>query len=192
MSRLKRAWKIGDEVTTTFSGKETKHKVIGTKRGDICESGLMILVSPPVPKSGAKSWIDANWFEPSNDYYGERNGRTERPDWQDADESEIGRRRRDCFHHERRQAVQALPLAGLLRICDGRGHHWRPRGFGGRADPSGRGSHQRQKPGRRDEGIPRQLHLDVLQVRHAQGLRGHSWYGESNGYYSESVDFEEA
>ena len=66
MSRLKQAWEVGNMVTTDFSGEKTVHKVTATKQGQ-CESGLLVQVTPCVPKShGITAWLDANWFEPYN------------------------------------------------------------------------------------------------------------------------------
>ena len=67
MAKLIKAWAIGDKVATVFSGDETRHTITDTKRGQ-SESGLLVQVEPKVPKTsdGIRTWIEANWFYPSN------------------------------------------------------------------------------------------------------------------------------
>jgi hypothetical protein len=55
---------IGDRVQTNFSGWITDHVVVALRGGTISQSGVMVQVHPPVPKSGgASAWIDVGWFK---------------------------------------------------------------------------------------------------------------------------------
>jgi hypothetical protein len=59
----KELMRIGDKVQTDFSGKITDHVVVATRATRSCQSGLMVQVKPPIPKSGGgDAWIDAGWF----------------------------------------------------------------------------------------------------------------------------------
>lgn len=51
---------VGDTVTTDFSGKVTEHKITDRCRLQT-QTGIGVLVSPPVPKSSG-DWMDAHWF----------------------------------------------------------------------------------------------------------------------------------
>lgn len=64
MSRLRKAWKIGDKVITDYSGKETMHVIAEVSRNHPCESGMVVRLKPAVPKAGGiGAWLDANWFK---------------------------------------------------------------------------------------------------------------------------------
>jgi hypothetical protein len=54
---------VGMKVKTDFSGKITHHTIVEIDRTRQSQSGVMFTVQPPVPKSGGKAWIDADWFE---------------------------------------------------------------------------------------------------------------------------------
>lgn len=52
---------IGDIVYTDYSGKKTKHTVKDIVKSPACQSGVMLQVTPNVPKSG-DAWVDSDWF----------------------------------------------------------------------------------------------------------------------------------
>lgn len=57
-------WLVGTKVKTDFSGPRTEHVVTDLRSASGCQSGLMVTVHPPVPKSGgAGAWLDVGWFE---------------------------------------------------------------------------------------------------------------------------------
>jgi hypothetical protein len=61
-----RAAAVGDLVTTDFSGQVTTHRVTDRTTGTRSQSGIMLQVDPPVPKSsGRYAWIVADWFTPA-------------------------------------------------------------------------------------------------------------------------------
>lgn len=65
MSNAGRTLQVGDPCQIDFmlSGKPTSHTVIARKESTNCQSGVLFLVLPDVPKSSG-AWIDADWFEP--------------------------------------------------------------------------------------------------------------------------------
>lgn len=62
MGKLSRQAQVGDKVSTDFSGKITEHRITERWEAHGCQSGILFLVEPVVPKSSG-CWIDADWFE---------------------------------------------------------------------------------------------------------------------------------
>lgn len=63
IDNLHKEWRPGDNVKTKYSGSETSHTITEIWYSKGCESGLLVRVTPAVPKSGGiESWLDANWF----------------------------------------------------------------------------------------------------------------------------------
>ena len=56
-----RKLKIGDRVATNYSGFVTMHTVTERQEKASCGSGVLLMVSPVVQKSGG-GWMDAAWF----------------------------------------------------------------------------------------------------------------------------------
>lgn len=57
-------FKIGDVVSTDFSGKVTRHKITEIKYGQISQTKICFKVLPAVPgSSGLNALIDSAWFE---------------------------------------------------------------------------------------------------------------------------------
>jgi hypothetical protein len=65
-----RAAQVGDTVTTDYTGRVTRHKIVARcddRSHGHSQSGIMFQVDPPVPKSGgARAWLDADWFHPTD------------------------------------------------------------------------------------------------------------------------------
>ena len=62
MSFASRKCRVGDKVTTDYTGKITEHQITERLESRGSQSGVMFKVRPMVPKS-AGDWIDADWFE---------------------------------------------------------------------------------------------------------------------------------
>lgn len=63
MSAESRRLKIGDKVSTDFSGRFTVHEITEIKNGWLnSTSGIGFKVKPLVPRSTG-DFIDADWFE---------------------------------------------------------------------------------------------------------------------------------
>lgn len=61
MSSASKHLQAGTIVTTSYSGRITRHKIVSRTEKWPCDSGVMFRVDPPVPKSGG-GWIDSSWF----------------------------------------------------------------------------------------------------------------------------------
>lgn len=59
--KLARYATVGMKVRTDFSGKWTDHVISAVVKGRQCQSGVMLAVHPPVPKSNGEL-VDADWF----------------------------------------------------------------------------------------------------------------------------------
>lgn len=53
--------RVGQAVYTDFSGAVTRHEIVEIQEKATCGCGILVRVTPAVPKSGGW-WLDAGWF----------------------------------------------------------------------------------------------------------------------------------
>jgi hypothetical protein len=56
------AFSVSDVVQTDFSGKLTRHRIVGRYKVRNSQTGICYRVAPKIPKSGP-GLIDHGWFE---------------------------------------------------------------------------------------------------------------------------------